>query len=209
MQPPYYTPSSSTPPKKKRRVWPWIVGGVGALLICSCIGLAYIGSHINNSTDTTASSSVQDTPASSKHIVITQYTATTTHPTATTGGSVMSFTATHGNPHIGGNLSDFIGKYGIPSDTTRQPYNFTIGSGDQAILIGVRTQVRKVVQVIIVGPQTWSKQTTHAYCSNFMPGDAQKIGGDISFSELYKSAEGEFSFMVNDSGSCVLNIPQS
>lgn len=80
--PPYGGPPQ--PPRKKRsRAWLWIAG-IALLLVCSCAGLASLSSQSNTTaTGAATSQNVTDTPTSTKHIVITQYTATPTHHAVT------------------------------------------------------------------------------------------------------------------------------
>lgn len=158
------------------------------LLLCSC-------EDALTTTDVTTPTPV---PTSTQR-------ALTSSPGATTRATLTSTPiqpgATHGRPRLGGPFSDFVGKYGQPTDTG----SFTDGH----INIGPQTDKNNIVQDVTAAfcdscSDSWSLYQSRDYCLQFMPSDAVSYKGndqnlqDLINSPIYfKSSIGIIGLTVN------------
>jgi hypothetical protein len=79
--PQYYQQFQQPPPKKKSKAWLWIVLGVAALLVCSCIGFAAVSASQQQNTSITSpvDTSSASNPTSAPTQAPAQGTWTPTH----------------------------------------------------------------------------------------------------------------------------------
>jgi hypothetical protein len=76
--------------------------------------------------------------------------------------------ATHGKAVLGAKLSDFVGKYGQPSE---EAYTF---NGEQGALVRVDVGKQDEAKMIVVTwPLSWPIEQATDYCDAFLPDNAK------------------------------------
>lgn len=198
------TPMPVARPSRRRRR-PWLVAlvivgillviGIGAGVLGNVMGLHLIpGSKARQAQATGTATSPQAgqlTSAASPTESPTRSTTPSSHtaPGATPTPNPALPSVTHNRPHLGGPFSDFIGKYGTPSNQgDGSSQNFWTGS-DQSIDINVtRNEQGKVTLLNILGSASWSAQQTQNYCAQFLPDGAAQVSASGNQIEYQSSA---------------------
>ena len=107
---------------------------------------------------------------------------------------------------LGGPLTDFVGKYGAPSnqgDTDGQ--NFWIGT-DQSIDLNVNGNDQgKAEQVTVLGEDTWTTSQTQVYCAQFLPDGAVQSSSSATLI-TYSSSAGTVDLRLSSASSCSLTF---
>ncbi len=178
MRPPSHTYYPPQPQPKKKPIWPWIIGAIGVLLFCSCIGLAYIGSHTSNTSTADSTTITQDT-TSHRTVVIKIYTASPTKPTviatSTHSHNVNLLTPTSGPTTLGQPLSHFIFRYGAPMDEQTQKdgiYNWNRGAFFVLAFKSENYLVSGIDDANSDGNGWDSEASAAPLCKTFLPADS-------------------------------------
>lgn len=115
---------------------------------------------------------------------------------------------TYGRPHLGGLFSDFVGKYGPPTNQgDADSQNFWVGA-DQTIDINVLSNAQEMVtRLDVLGPGTWNAQQAGDYCVQFLPDKAVQFSATTTQRE-YHSSVGTV-VLTLQTESCVLSLARS
>ena len=115
---------------------------------------------------------------------------------------------TYGRPHLGGLFSDFVGKYGAPTDQgDADSQNFWVGA-DQTIDINVLRNARGMVtRLDVLGPDSWSAQQADGYCVQFLPEKAVQFSATAA-QKAYHSSAGTV-ILTLQTRSCVLSLARA
>lgn len=172
------------PLRKRPKTRLWLLGALIAVILALVLGVGIGGmfhksptgnSHAQGATSTSIALQ-HSQPTSTVTVTSSQATATAivggTHPHNPTP-IVGSPSATHGRPHLGGPFSDFVGKYGIPTNQgDGSSEDFWVGT-DQSVDINVsRNEQGEVTQLNVLGPLSWTTQQATSYCTQFLPDNA-------------------------------------
>lgn len=192
---------AAKPPRKRRKrgfILPLALGGL--LLLCLGIGIASALFRLS-STHTGRAQQADGTqilyqgapaangsPAAAQATQTASASASTSTPVPGATPQIGPASATHGRPHLGGPLSDFVGKYGPPTDqgdTTSQ--NFWVGT-DQTIDLNVLTNGQgEVTRLDVLGPPSWTTQQAASYCLQFLPDQAVQFEATATQREYHSS----------------------
>lgn len=124
------------------------------------------------------------------------------------GSQATPIAVTHGIPHLGGPISDFEGKYGQPISRSFQKGQLYYGDKSQTIniyAIADEQHNQPVTFLAVVGPQVWNDSQTKAYCTEFLPSNAQEFNSTSNLTD-YHSSIGEVELTMSGANMCMLNI---
>lgn len=215
------TPMPVARPQKKRPK-PWLLVAliVGVLLLL--LGVGIVGTLLSSSSPSsrasgatstaTAPQSGQPTNTAIATATSAQATSTSTSTAGVTHTSAPTPTpiigapiATHGRPHLAGPFSDFVGKYGTPTNQgDGSGENFWVGT-DQSIDINVsRSDQGEVTQLNVLGPLSWNAQQAQSYCAQFLPDNA--VQSNATSTQIdYHSSSGDV-VLTLQAQSCLLSL---
>ena len=202
-------------PRKRRRAWLLaLLGLVGLLVLCLIVAILsnLAGLPISPSGHARGVQSAQQSSLGTAAPSSTPSVTRTASPTAMVRPGVTPQvgqpSVTYGRPHLGGPLSDFVGKYGPPTDQgDADSQNFWVGM-DQTIDINVLTNDLGVVtQLAVLGPDTWSAQQADGYCVQFLPDKAVQFSATATQRE-YHSPIGTV-VLTLQAYSCLLTLARS
>lgn len=183
-------------PKTKRWLFVALIAGVLVLLLGVSIGAMFLKSAPGNrQAQGAASTSIalrHGQPTGTVTVASPQTTATAivggtnTHAPASITGAPS---VTHGRPHLGGLFSDFVGKYGTPTNQgDGSSDDFWVGT-DQSIDINVsRNEQGEVTQLDVLGPLSWTAQQATSYCTQFLPDGAVQSGATATQVDYHTGA---------------------
>lgn len=215
-------PMPAAKPQQKRPK-PWLLAVLIAGVLLLLLGVSIVStllrsssspaSHAKGATSTsTALQSGQPTGTAIATATSVQATSTAIaagkHPSTSTPTSTPitgAPSATHGRPHLGGPFSDFVGKYGTPTEQgDGSGENFWVGT-DQNIDINVsRSDQGEVTQLNVLGPLSWDAQQAQSYCTQFLPDNAVQYNA-TSTQINYHSSSGNV-VLTLQTQSCLLSI---
>lgn len=191
-----HLPLREPSPSGKKSLSKWTYVCISVLLLLLILIFGYGISHVLLLRKAPASTS----PAVHSTTVVQKKShAQSTQPSSTT--------VTRGTPHVGGPISDFVSKYGQPvSQGIENGQNF-FGDTSHTIDINARTdnEHQQVTYLAVVGPQSWSESQTKAYCTQFLPSDAQQSNSTADLTN-YQSSIGKVVLTMNGVNMCMLNI---
>jgi hypothetical protein len=205
-------------PRKRRRAWLLaLLGLIGLLVLCLVVALSgnLVGSPVSPSGHAKGAQETQSvqqgapgTAGSLATPPVTQTAASTAKGTPGATPQIGRPGVTYGRPHLGGPLSDFVGKYGQPTDQgDAGSQNFWIGA-DQTIDINVLTNtLGEVTQLTVLGPDTWDAQQAEGYCVQFLPDKAVQVSATATQRE-YHSSVGTV-MLTLQARSCLLALARS
>jgi hypothetical protein len=205
-------------PRKRRRPWLLALLGLVGLLIL-CLVIAIIGSIVGlpispsgHARGAPGAQGAQPGSPGSAGSSSTPLATQTASPTATVPPGATPQTGqpgvTYGRPHLGGPFSDFVGKYGPPTNQgDANSQNFWVGT-DQTIDINVLTNALGVVtQLDVLGPDAWNAQQAAGYCVQFLPDKAVQFSATATQRE-YHSSVGTV-VLTLQAHSCLLALARS
>jgi hypothetical protein len=106
-------------------------------------------------------------------------------------------------------LTDFIGKYGTPSNQgDTSGLNFWTGT-DQTIDLNVNgNEQGKAEQVTVLGADNWTTSQTQTYCEQFLPTGAAQTSSSATLI-TYSSHAGTVDLKLLSASSCSLSFARA